>query len=212
MNRAIIFANGELADPETALALIQPGDLILAADGGSLHCRALGLVPHWVIGDLDSLSAEDRTALEQAGTSFELYPIHKAETDLELALRAALHEGAREIVILGGLGGRWDQSLANLLLLAHPDFAALDVRLVDGRDTFWIVRERLTVPGQPGDTLSLMPLAGDAEGVTLSGLEYLLHDETLRFGFTRGISNVLTAEAASITVRRGLLLAVHSRK
>lgn len=212
MNRAIIFANGELADAAAARALLQPNDLIVAADGGSRHCRTLGLVPRWVIGDLDSISSAERAALEQAGTEFELYPVRKNETDLELAIRAAQREGAREIILLGALGGRWDQTVANLLLLAHPDFAGLDLCLVDGRDTFWVVRERLSVHGQPGDTLSLLPLAGDAEGVTLSGLEYPLHDEALRFGFTRGISNVLTAQTATISVRRGLLLAVHSRK
>jgi thiamine pyrophosphokinase len=211
MTRAIIIANGELRDPSDARTLVKTEDLLIAADGGARHCRRLGLIPHIVVGDLDSLTPEERAALERAGTRFEIHPAHKDETDLELALQAAMREGARDVVILAALGGRWDQTLANMLLLAHPDFATLTLRLADGPDTLWIVRDQATVRGARGDTLSLMPLAGDAEGVTLSGLEYPLNDGTLRFGYTTGISNVLTASEATITVRRGVLLAVHRR-
>src|SRR3990172_5304302 len=132
MSRAIIIANGDLRDPTQARAIVTADDLLIAADGGAAHCRALGLVPQFVVGDLDSLAPEQRAGLERAGARFEIHPTQKAETDLELALRVALREGAREVVILAALGARWDQSLANVLLLAHPDFAALNVRLVAG--------------------------------------------------------------------------------
>ena len=211
MRRAIIIANGELRHPETAQLLVAADDLLIAADGGAHHCRRLGLIPHVVVGDLDSLAPEARAELERAGTRFEIHPARKDETDLELALRAAMREGAHDVVILAALGGRWDQTLANVLLLAHPDFAPLSLRLADGPNTLWIVRNRATVRGAPGDTLSLLPLAGDAEGVTLTGLEYPLNDSLLRFGYTTGISNVLTAPEATIAVRRGVLLAVHTR-
>lgn len=209
--RAIIIANGEMRNPEDAQTIIAADDLLIAADGGAHHCRRLGLIPHLVVGDLDSLAPGERDRLEQAGTRFEIHPAHKDETDLELALRAAMREGARDVVIVAALGGRWDQTLANVLLLAHPDFAPLSLRLADGPVTLWMVRDRATVRGAPGDTLSLLPLAGDAEGVTLTGLEYPLNDGTLRFGTATGVSNVLTAPQATITVRRGVLLAVHTR-
>jgi len=210
MTRALLLANGSLGDPEAARAAIRPGDLLIAADGGAHHALALGLTPRFVVGDLDSLSPAERLTLEQAGTRFEIHPAHKDETDLELAIRVAWREGATEIVILTALGGRWDQSLANVLLLTHPDFVALDVRLVDGPDTLWVVRDRAVVRGSRGDTLSLLPLAGDAAGVTLTGLEYPLDNGTLRFGWTQGVSNVLVADEATITVRRGILLVVHT--
>ena len=212
VKRAIIIANGELRAPEAARAAVRPGDLLIAADGGARHCRALGLNPHIVVGDLDSLSPAERTQLEGNGTHLEIHPAQKDETDLELAIRVAMREGAQDVLILAALGGRWDQSLANVLLLAHPDFASLSLRLADGPDTLWIVRDRAVVRGAPGDTLSLLPLAGDVEGVTLTGLEYPLTDGALRYGFTTGVSNVLTAAEATISLRRGSLLAVHTRR
>ena len=212
VKRAIIVANGALRDPESARAVVRSGDLLIAADGGAHHCRALGLNPHVVVGDLDSLSPAVRAQLKGTGARFEIHPARKDETDLELAIRAAMTQGAQEVLILAALGGRWDQSLANVLLLAHPDFAALSLRLADGPDSLWIVRDRVTVRGAPGDTLSLLPLAGDVEGVTLTGLEYPLDGGVLRAGFTTGVSNVLTAPEATISIRRGVLLAVHTRR
>jgi thiamine pyrophosphokinase len=212
MRRAIIIANGELRNPAQVTALLQPDDLLIAADGGARHARALGLVPHIVVGDLDSLPPEERRALEQAGARFEIHSPHKDETDLELALRVAFREETHQAIITAALGARWDQSLANVLLLAHPDFSGLPIRIVDGADTLTVVRDQATVSGAPGDTLSLLPLAGDAEGVTLTGLEYPLSDAVLRFGSTIGVSNVLVEPQAAISVRHGSLLVIHTRK
>ena len=211
MHRAVIVANGELRASASARALAAQADLLIAADGGAQHCRAWGLTPHIIVGDLDSLAPDNRAWFERAGVRFEVHPAKKDETDLELALGVAVREGAGEAVLLAALGARWDQSLANILLLAHPAFASLTLRLVDGPDTLWIVRDYAAVCGAPGDRLSLLPLSPEVEGVTLTGLEYPLADSTLRFGHTTGVSNVLVTAEASISVRRGVLLAIHSR-
>jgi thiamine pyrophosphokinase len=206
---AVIVANGELSAPASIRAWAAQADVLIAADGGAHHCRTLGLTPDLIVGDLDSLAPDTRAFFEQAGTRFEVHPVHKDETDLELAVRAALREGAREAVLVAALGARWDQSLANILLLAHPAFAPLSLRLVEGPDTFWIVRDRATVHGQVGDRLSLLPLSADVAGVTLTGLEYPLAESVLRFGFTTGISNRFVAPEATLTLRQGILLAIH---
>ena len=104
MKRAIVVANGQLRDPESARAAFRPGDLLIAADGGAHHCRALGLNPHVVVGDLDSLSPALRAQLEASGARFEIHPARKDETDLELAIRATMREGAQEVLILAALG------------------------------------------------------------------------------------------------------------
>jgi thiamine pyrophosphokinase len=207
--KAAIVANGELGAVATLRACAAQADWLIAADGGAEHCRTLGLTPHLIVGDLDSLAPDTRTFFERAGTRFEVHPVHKDETDLELAIQAALREGAAEVVLLAALGARWDQSLANILLLAHPAFADLALRLVEGPDTFWVIRSRATVCGHPGDRLSLLPLSADTAGVTLTGLEYSLTESILPFGFTTGISNRLVAPEAVITLRQGLLLAIH---
>jgi len=52
----------------------------------------------------------------------------------------------------------------------------------------------------------LLPFGGDAAGLTTVGLRYPLHDEPLRSGPSRGLSNVRDAENASIRVGSGRIL------
>jgi thiamine pyrophosphokinase len=206
--RAVIFANGQVSDLAAARAALRPGDMLIAADGGLRYYRALGLRPQAVVGDLDSLAAGEHAALNAAGVRVERFPARKDETDLELALRLALAWGADDILILGALGGRWDQTLANLLLLAHPDFRAVQVRLLDGPQQIYLVQGEAAIEGEPGDTVSLIALNGDATGVTTTGLDYPLDHGTLQFGSTLGISNVLVGRRGTVRVERGLVVCV----
>ena len=206
--RAVIFANAELADPALARAALRPDDWLIAADGGTRHCRALGLVPDVVIGDFDSLAAGELAALQNGETQLILYPVRKDRTDLELALRFAVEGGAKDILVFGALGVRWDQTLANLLLLTLPELSSARVRLLDGKQQIYLIRRKSTIEGQPGDTVSLIPMRGDARGVTTHGLEYPLDDGTLPFGTTLGVSNVLLGESATVEVGEGLVMCV----
>ncbi len=212
--RAAIFANGELSDPAAARAALHAGGgppaLLIAADGGARHCRALGLTPQVVIGDFDSLDPDDLRALRAAGVEVIEHPRRKDQTDLELALSHAVAAGADDILVFGALGARWDQTLANLLLLAGPGFASARIRLLDGDQQLSLLTPRAPahIEGRPGDTVSLIPLGGEARGVTTAGLEYPLADGALPFGSTLGVSNVLLGHTATVHLREGLLMCV----
>lgn len=211
MKRAIIFANGELPEPEAVQRLIQPGDLFIAADGGARHCRALGLTPHLVIGDFDSLDAGELGALEQAGAILRQHPRDKDETDLELALLEAAARGATFLIVLGAFGGRLDMTLANVQLLLHPKLAGVHVELRHGAETARLIRPPGgVISGAPGDTVSLLPLDGDVFGIVTHGLRYPLRDEALVAGPARGVSNALVEPQARITLAAGRLLVIHS--
>jgi thiamine pyrophosphokinase len=204
--RAIIFANGGFTRPPQ----IEPGDLLIAADGGARHCLSLGLTPHLVVGDFDSLDQAQLAALEAAGVELARYPTHKDFTDLELALQHAVQRGADEILVIAALGGRWDQTLANVLLPASQQFCDLRIRLVDGEQEMSVIHggQRHEIHGRAGDTVSLIPLNRDTNGITTEALEYPLVGESLHFGSTRGVSNALTAPSATVTLREGLLLCI----
>ena len=206
--KVAILANGEMKYPAQVRALASQADLLLAADGGALHALALELWPHLVVGDLDSLSVSQRETLTLHGVRCIQHPAQKDETDLELALLQAVVQGATQIVVLTALGGRTDQFLANLLLLTLPALRGVRCWIVDGVEQVFLVRGRAEISGQAGDVLSLLPLGGDCEGVWTEGLAYPLRGEGLRFGPARGVSNVLLAPRATVTVERGTLLAV----
>ena len=206
--RAVIFANGTFEEPQQAQAFLRTGDLIVAVDGGTRHVWAAGVDPHVVVGDLDSLSDEAKQRLRAADVEVMPFAPRKDQTDLELALYHVLSEGADEIVILAALGGRLDQTIANLLLLTIPQLAACDARVVQGEEEAFVIRGAARIEGRSGDTVSLIPVGGDASGVTTVGLEYALDDEALDFGPARGVSNVLKEGTAHVRVRQGLLLCV----
>lgn len=208
--RAVIFANGKMNDPTQARTQVKQGDLLIAADGGALHCLELDLTPDLVIGDFDSLQQEDLNILESRGAEIIRYPARKDYTDLELALQHAVQRGAEDILVIAALGARWDQTLANLLLPAAATLEETTVSLVDGPQELRLLRgpDRLELTGRKGEIVSLVPLGGPAEIITTSGLEYPLNGETLDFGSTRGISNVMLGRKASIHLQRGLLLCI----
>lgn len=208
MKRAIIFANGKMDIAPPILKDLDPSDLIIAADGGTQHCKALGITPNVIVGDFDSLGAAEISSYQLKGSETIQYPTHKDETDLELALLYATNHEVTHVFIIGGLGNRWDMTLANILLAVLIRFSHLSIRLLDGSDELAILRGEgyMDISGRPGGTLSLIPLGGDANGITTRGLVYPLTDETLHFGSSRGVSNIIESDQARVIIRTGILL------
>jgi thiamine pyrophosphokinase len=204
---AIIFANSYLEKAP----VVQPGDLIIAADGGARHCLALDLLPFVVIGDMDSIDSATEVRLEAAGVEIIRHPARKDYTDLELALIYAVERKASQVSIYAALGNRWDQTLANLLLPALEDFEELVIRLIDGEQEIQLIKpgRPVIVRGAEGDTVSLVPIGGEVFGITTHGLEYSLQDGSLSLGSSRGISNVMLGKHAEISIADGLLVCVH---
>lgn len=205
---AVIVANAPTFNAAPFRDLLARANLVIAADGGGNALFAAGLTPDLVIGDLDSLSGEAAEAFASAGATFLRYPREKNETDLELALLAATARQADQIDVLGAIGGRWDQGLSNVALLALPELAGRRVRLLDVDQEAYLARGETLISGAVGDTISLLPLGGPARGITTRGLYYALEDDELRFERSRGISNVIAQTPAAVLVREGMLLVV----
>ena len=208
--RIIIFANGNLPNLEKARTLLRSDGFILCADGGTRHALALGLAPNVVIGDLDSISQDERRKIDAAGVEVIKFPADKNETDLELAIDHALTLNPSQILILAALGGRMDQTLANIALVADPQLSTFDIRLTDSVEEIFFCRNQAKVEGRSGDIVSLIPWQGEVTGVFTENLRWHLHHETLYPDKTRGISNEMTADVATISIKSGLLLIVHT--
>ena len=208
-NRVILFANGDLKAPEKVRQLINQTDFLIAVDGGLKHIDNLGLLPNLIIGDLDSV---DQVQLEKhlaQGVEIRTYPREKNETDLEIALGVAESYSPTEIILIAALGGRLDQTLANIFLLTRQDLAIFNIRLIDGATEVFLIRSSASIHGSPGETVSLLPLNGPAFDITTTGLKYPLLNETLYTEHTRGISNQLSTSRAEVTLTGGMLLCIH---
>jgi thiamine pyrophosphokinase len=205
--RAVVVAHGDVLPSDRAV--IGAKDYVVAADGGALALERWKVLPHLVVGDMDSLGDAGVERFARQGVPVAKFSAEKNESDLELAVAHAIAVGAKEIVLLGALGGeRLDHETANLLLLADPGYEG--VRLEARRGALRIRAIRgdgsLSVAGPVGALVTLLPVNGDAEGVTTDGLRYRLSNETLQFGRARGLSNEVASLPAHVTVHKGSLL------
>lgn len=208
----LIFANGDIGEMAWIRPYIAQADLVVAADGGIRHLLALQHPPDVLIGDMDSLPAAVRQMVARGDIQHITHPAAKNETDLELALLYAAEHSSSPIQIIGGLGGRLDQTLANILLLVHPTLRGHRVEFLTEYETAWLVEEETEISGRSGDTVSLIPLEGDVYLKQTTGLRWSLNDDVLRFGPARGISNQMTADIATVHLSAGKLLCIHIRQ
>jgi len=212
LQRILIFANGELPDIGKARDILRRDDYVICADGGTRHASSLNLKPELVIGDMDSADNSLLKKLQADNVFIELFPRDKNETDLELAITRAIELTPKEIVIIAALGGRLDQTLANIALLSDPRLAAFNIKLDDGVEEIFFCRDHVQVHGRSGDIVSLIPWGREVKGIQTENLKWQLNDETLHPEKTRGISNEMTGDAVDIKISSGILMIVHSRK
>jgi len=209
--RAILFANGTMPQAALILPFLKPDDYYIAVDGGLRFIRNLYKTPGMLIGDLDSVSSAEVTGAEVQGVEIRRYKVDKDETDLELALLAAVEKGFDEILVIAALGGRLDQTLGNLNLLTLPLLEGIKVTIEDGSEEVFLIRDRAEINGNPGDVVSLIAIQGEVKGVETRDLKYPLKHETLFQEKGRGISNVMLTDRAGVSIESGLLLCIHTR-
>lgn len=212
----LIIANGSLHQSDKLTSLLQQADLIIAADGGANHCPQLGIRPDILLGDLDSIEPQllAEYQKEHSGQRVKIvrHPRKKDATDLELGLDLAMSKGADSIYLVAALGGRWDMSLANIMLAASVKYQKMDISLLDKGCSMQILHPgKKHNPGSfIGQQISFLPLGGDVYGVNLSGFEYPLNNHTITFGSTLGISNVIANATPKVQLKEGVLLCVIS--
>lgn len=203
MKKCLIFCAAEF---DCLVLPVGPEDYLLAADGGLRHLEELGLEPHGIIGDFDSLGFIPEGA--------QVFPVEKDDTDSMLAARKGLELGFREFIIYGSLDGpRLDHTVANFQTLQFLADRGAVAYLVGRHYLVTVLKNgSLRFPAGAEGVVSVFCLGPDAKGVTLEGLHYPLREGTLTSGFPLGVSNHFTGEEASITVREGSLLILWNRK
>ncbi|NLJ75883.1 MAG: thiamine diphosphokinase [Peptococcaceae bacterium] len=207
--RYLIITNGTYGDLDWYRPRVNKFKKRIVVDGGARRARELGIIPDWIVGDMDSISEQDRRFMEEAGVSFELHPAEKDFTDTQIALRLAEREGGREIEIWGGTGSRLDHNLSNIF--SALSFLARGINVVfESPDlTVYFVRKQLMVPGKLGDTVSLIALNSQVSGVSLCGFKYPLNKATLNINWQWAVSNVIAEESPFVRVESGILAVLH---
>ena len=170
------------------------------------HVQQLGLTPHLVLGDFDSLGYCPEGA--------EVHPVEKDDTDAMLAVRRGLELGYREFWLYGALDGpRLDHTVANFQTLQFLADRGANGYLIGSRQLVTVVKDgALTFPETAEGDISLFCLGEAARGVTITGLKYELEKGSLEPGFPLGVSNHFIGRPGKITVEKGSLLVIFDRK
>ena len=185
-------------------------DMIICADSGLDHAMELGLSPTMIIGDFDSATSGNVDVTVANGAEIVRLPIDKDMTDTEAALTLAVERGASDIIVAWGGGDRFDHVLGVVAALAAPVLASLNtLELIVEHDVVTILHgpRTLRFDPTPGTTVSLIPVAGSALGVSSTGLRWNLTDETLNAHAARGVSNIAIG-AVELSLIGGVLAVI----
>ena len=194
------------ADFDTLAEPVEKEDYVIAADGGLLHTRKLGLEPNCILGDFDSLGYIPDLA--------QVFPVEKDDTDSMLAVRRGLEAGCNRFLLYGCLDGpRLDHTVANFQTLQFLADRGTRGFLVGKTHIVTLIREgTVRFPKEAKGILSVFCMGKDATGVTLTGLQYPLENSTLTAGFPLGASNHFIGQEASVSVGEGSLLLIYDRE
>lgn len=209
--KCIIIASGEMEYTRNISRIIRDAQLIVCADGGARHLKALDIIPHVMIGDFDSIHENDLDFFQKKNVRMISYPPQKDQTDSALCIDWAIENNATDITLLGMTGTRMDHTLANIFLLKKMAEKNIPARIINEHNEIQVVIKDIQVTGNIGEILSLVPVTQKVTGVTVKGLEYPLENAVMYMGTSLGISNVFKQTVVSISIKEGMLIVIKSR-
>ncbi len=182
-------------------------DLVIGADRGYFTLVENGVSPHVAIGDFDSYTGK----IDCENTI--VYPVKKDDTDSALAIKYAIEQGYRKIVVFGAIGGALDHTVANVALAAACAEKGIDVSFVDGENVlFAIHNSSVSFNKDASGRISVFSYGDKAKGVYEKGLLYTLDNAVLSNRVPLGVSNEFTGDFSEISVEDGTLLIYTSKE
>jgi len=212
----LIICSAKVEDYNFYKNYAKEADLIIGVDGGASHVKAMSLKPHLILGDFDSIEKEVYDYFSDMGVDIKKYPSEKDETDTELAVEYAMSMGCNKIIIAGGIGTRFDHTLANVFLLKKMLDKGVEGWVVNEYNRITLINNCIKIKKERGIKVSLLPLSDVVDGISTKGLYYPLYNYRMEIGPTRGISNEFeyikdADDFAEVTVKSGLLLVILAR-
>ena len=205
--KAFIYSGGNILSENI---IEHPGkdDLSIAADGGYLNARALGIRVDVLIGDLDSIGS----AGVPSGIELVKLECEKDFTDTQAAVELAIERGFDDIVIVGGIGSRFDHSLSSTFILADMKARGIHCYITNGYNRIrYLENDSLLVPRSSYKYLSLVALDKVCKGVSAEGCKYPLKNTKLLRNSPYAVSNEIEGNIALVSVKKGAMLVIESR-
>ena len=204
--KAFVFTGGSIR-PENITERPEADDIVIAADSGYNNARAMGLEPHLLVGDFDSLGKKN---IPSGVKTVEL-PEEKDVTDTHVAIDAAIENGADQILIIGGLDGRLDHTLSNLAILRELFARNIYAVITDGVNRVRYIRSTSTLLARSRyKYFSLIADDEKVKGVDVEGGKYPLKNGVIYRNRQYAVSNEITGNCALVAVKKGGLFIIES--
>ena len=205
---ALLLLDGEEPSKKILEQFVKNASCIIATDGAAAYAHGNNIPLNIIIGDMDSLSKDIRKEYETKGTHIIEEPGQESN-DFEKALRIILSESlGNDVVVLGIHGKRTDHLLTNFsVMLRHTDSFNSLIAYDATHEHHFLTEEKhwYSFDYPVGTLISLTPLP-QAQGVTTSGLYYPLKNARMVFGEREGLSNIISADHATLEISKGSVL------
>ena len=204
--RCVIIGGGDCST-EILKKYILIDDFIICADSGFDIANECGIKPDLLIGDFDSIKA-----IPENMTMITL-PVEKDVTDTVAAFNEGVKLGFKSFVLLGGTGGRFEHTFANISLMANASKSGFAFEIIDDKHVFRsITNSSIKIEQKPSKQVSVFAYGDRAVGVTLKGFHYSLFDYKLDpFNGALGTSNDIVEDYGEISVQNGTLIIIETQ-
>ena len=210
--KAVIISHGHLQDYKILEDECRNSDVVICADGGAEFAYKYGIIPNYLIGDFDSINEKILEYFKTVETQIIRYSCEKDYTDTEICVYKALELKCDEICILAGIGGRMDHSLGNIGLLHLIEKNNARGYIASEDCYIYLCSNEISIYGNKGDVISILPYKDEAVGVSLNGLKYELNNFNIQFGSPIGISNEMLGEKCTIKLESGEVIILKNTK
>lgn len=209
--KILIVGSGKIENTQIIHKYLSQNYTIICCDGGSEYLFAEGIVPSYILGDLDSSKKPIIDFFKSKNVCLKKFEVEKNDTDMGLCIDFAISLLPEEVVIVGGLGSRFDHSITNIHMLIKLLNNNIKASIINDNNEIFVINKSIEIIGRKDDVVSLVPISEKVEGVTTCGLYYPLENATLYIEKSRGVSNVMLTNIASVSIKSGYLLVIKSK-
>lgn len=209
--KAIILGNGTVINTSNILNYIDENTILICCDGGIRHAFKEGLIPNYIIGDLDSSKAPILNFFKEKGVIFKKFKCEKDETDMEICIQFCIDNNIDDITIFGATGTRLDHTMTNLHLLKMALNHKILSKIIDDNNEIYMIDNEIEIDGKVGDLISLVPISTEVKGVCTVGLSYSLKNCTMKIDKSLGVSNIMKYEKCKVSIKSGYLMVFKSK-
>lgn len=205
LKKCIIIANGRPPSKSVINYFISKGySTLICADGGANSAFKLGLVPDYIIGDLDSIFPETLKFYSDKSTIIKVK--RQNDTDVEKCLKFAIRKKFAEAILLGVTGDRLDHTICNLGIVIKF-YQKIKCKIVAENSYLVPADETITLKSKVGETISIYAFDKQTK-ITSDGLKYQLRNSSLPFGEKESTSNVVIKNAVKLDVKGGIIFII----